>query len=107
LGGQDVKRLCFGSAGIPDLKISVVAVLLPGVRRLKEWAFAGLLLGLVGALYLQLSVGDGPGAWMPVVLGPLLVSGSFVMCRLRQRAYGAASPSGFTVSAAAVQPLVA
>lgn len=30
--------------------LRVVAVLLPGVRRLKVWAFAGLVFGLVGAL---------------------------------------------------------
>ena len=58
--------------------LGVVAVLVPGVARLKEWAFAGLVVDLIGALYSHLSVGDGPSVWMPAVIGLLLVSGSYV-----------------------------
>src|SRR5262245_32048948 len=31
--------------------LGVVAVLVPGFRRLKEWAYAGLVFDLIGALY--------------------------------------------------------
>jgi hypothetical protein len=65
--------------------LGVVVVLLPGFARLKEWAFAGLVIDLVGALYSHLSVGDGPGAWMSPVIGLLLVGGSYYMSRINQR----------------------
>lgn len=64
--------------------LGVIVVLLPGVPRLKEWAFAGLVFDLVGALYSHLSTGDGPGVWIMAVIGLVLVSGSYVMFRLRQ-----------------------
>ena len=45
--------------------LAVVAVLLPGLPRVKEWAFAGLTFDLTGALYSHLSVGDPPSRWRP------------------------------------------
>ena len=38
--------------------LGVLAVLIPGTGRLKEWAYAGLIFDLAGALYSHLSVGD-------------------------------------------------
>jgi hypothetical protein len=87
--------------------LGVVAVLLPGVPRLKEWAFAGLVFDLAGALYSHLSVGDGPSVWMPAVIGLLLVTGAYVMFRVRHSAHRAAALSGLTVPDNAVRPRVA
>ena len=70
--------------------LGVIVVLLPGVPRLKEWAFAGLIFDLVGALYSHLSVGDGPSAWMPAVIGLLLVTASYLVFRLRVSAHESA-----------------
>ena len=63
--------------------LGVTAVLVPGLPRLKEWAFAGLTFDLTGALYSHLSVGDPPSRWMPVVIGLALMAGSYVAFRLR------------------------
>ena len=60
-----------------------VAVLLPGLVRLKEWAYAGLVFDLSGALYSHLSVGDGAGAWIFPILGLTLAIGSYLMWRAR------------------------
>ena len=68
--------------------LGVVAVLVPGIPRLKEWAFAGLVIDLTGALYSHLSVGDPPAAWAPAVIGLLLVGGSSVAYRMRLSAHG-------------------
>jgi hypothetical protein len=38
--------------------LGVIAVLVPGAGRLKEWAYAGLIFDITGALYSHLSVGD-------------------------------------------------
>jgi uncharacterized membrane protein YphA (DoxX/SURF4 family) len=64
--------------------LGVAAVLLPGLQRLKEWAFAGLTFDVTGALYSHLSVGDPPRAWAPAVIGLTLVGGSYVAYRLRR-----------------------
>lgn len=61
--------------------LAVVAVLAPGFARLKEWAYAGLVFDLIGALYSHISVGDPPSAWVPPVVGLLLVMGSYAAYR--------------------------
>src|SRR5580765_8582791 len=63
--------------------LGVVAVLVPGVPRIKEWAFAGLTFDVTGALYSHLSVGDPASAWMPAAIGVLLTAGAYVAYRTR------------------------
>jgi DoxX-like family len=70
--------------------LGIVAVLVPGVLRLKEWAYAGLVFDLTGALYSHLAVGDPPSAWGFPVIGLILVTGSYV---LHRRALGDRSTS--------------
>jgi hypothetical protein len=73
----------------------VAAVLLPSPRRVKEWAYAGLIFDLTGALYSHLSVGDPAGVWMFAVIGLILVTGSYLLGGIRRapalQASGAAS----------------
>ena len=63
--------------------LGVVAVLVPGFQRLKEWAYAGLVFDLVGALYSHIAVGDPPSGWVFPVVGLLLVFGSYLFHRKR------------------------
>jgi hypothetical protein len=63
--------------------VGVLAVLLPWESRVKEWAFAGLIIDLCGALYSHLSVGDPPNVWLPAVVGLVLVSGAYLAYRTR------------------------
>jgi hypothetical protein len=63
--------------------LGVVAVLVPGLPRITEWAFAGLTFDVTGALYSHLSVGDPPSVWAPAVLALTLVAGSYVAYRMR------------------------
>ena len=65
---------------------AVVVVLVPGVPKLKEWAFAGLVVDLTGALYSHLSVGDAPSGWMPAAIGLLLVGTAYFAYRMRASA---------------------
>jgi DoxX-like family len=62
---------------------AIATILVPGVPRLKEWAFAGLTIDLVGALYSHLSSGDGPSGWLPAVIGLSLVTGTYLLHRAR------------------------
>jgi hypothetical protein len=82
--------------------LGVVAVLVPGVPKIKEWAFAGLTFDVSGALYSHLSVGDSPAGWMPAVVGLLLVGSSYVAYRMRvkrsaQRTHGTALSGGSSI----------
>ena len=63
--------------------LGVVAVLVPGLPRIKEWAFAGLTFDVTGALYSHLSVGDPSSVWAPAVLALALIVGSYVAYRMR------------------------
>jgi hypothetical protein len=65
--------------------LGVLAILAPGFPRLKEWAYAGLVFNLIGALYSHLSSGDPPSFWIFPVIGLLLVGGSYVLFRLGGR----------------------
>jgi len=56
-----------------------VAVLIPSLRMLKEWAYAGLVFDLTGATYSHLSVGDPSSAWgIPVVALALVIASYFL-----------------------------
>jgi uncharacterized protein with PQ loop repeat len=62
------------------LKImGVLAILLPVHVRLKEWAYAGLVFDVFGAIYSHLSIGDGLKGASPAVIGLLLVVASNIM----------------------------
>ena len=65
--------------------LGVLAILVPGLPRLKEWAYAGLVFDLIGAFYSHLSSGDPPSLWIFSVIGLLLVGGSYVLFRLGGR----------------------
>lgn len=63
--------------------LGVIAVLIPGVGRLKEWAYAGLVFDIIGALYSHLTVGDPVSVWGFALGALVLVGGSYVFGRLR------------------------
>lgn len=80
LGYPPYLLLFLGTAKI----LGVIAVVVPGVPRIKEWAFAGLTFDVSGALYSHLAVGDPPAAWMPAVVALTLVSGAYIAFRMRR-----------------------
>jgi DoxX-like family len=55
--------------------LGVVALLLPGYPKIKEWAYAGLFFDLIGATYSIIANGGNAGQWgfmiMPIALGIL------------------------------------
>ena len=60
--------------------LGVIVILIPGFPRVKEWAYAGLIFDLVGAVYSQIALGYpfiGPqGGWvfMLIWIIPVVVS---------------------------------
>jgi uncharacterized membrane protein YphA (DoxX/SURF4 family) len=57
--------------------LGIIAILVPGFPRLKEWAYAGFCFDLIGALYAALAAGDSLLPWMPLVIGLGLLFGSY------------------------------
>jgi hypothetical protein len=86
------RHLGYPSYLLPFLGIAktlgVIVILAPGVRWLKEWAYAGLIFDLIGALYSHVAVGDPPSAWALPVIGLLLVAGSYLVYRKQLIATG-------------------
>ena|ERR1700755_2030937 len=48
--------------------LGVIAILVPGYPRLKEWAYAGLIFDLIGAAYCNYAVGKPTGEWAPILI---------------------------------------
>jgi hypothetical protein len=71
--------------GIAKL-LAVAAILAPGFHKLKEWAYAGLVFDLIGALYSHISVGDPASAWFFALIGLVLVVASYSLLQFRGKA---------------------
>ena len=52
--------------------LGVLAILVPGYPRIKEWAYAGLIFDLIGAIYLIACTGKSAENWIPVFL-PMII----------------------------------
>src|SRR5215471_9128540 len=63
--------------------LGVIAILVPGFPRLKEWAYAGLFFDLIGATYSILAIGKPD--WMFMVLPLALASTSYYFYQRRKR----------------------
>jgi hypothetical protein len=64
--------------------LGVIAILIPGFPRIKEWAYAGLAFDLIGATYSIIAVnGVAAAAFMLVPL--LFAAGSYLLYRLKQK----------------------
>jgi hypothetical protein len=66
--------------------LGVVAILVPGFPRIKEWAYAGLAFDLIGAMYSSISVGDPASGWMLFPIGYILIAGSYVFHHKKSKA---------------------
>lgn len=58
--------------------LGVIAILTPRFSKLKEWAYAGLVFDLVGAIYSHISVGDSASVWVFAIIALCLVVSSYV-----------------------------
>ncbi len=48
--------------------LGVIAILVPGFPRMKEWAFAGFAFNFIGALYSWAAVGNGTNVVFPIIM---------------------------------------
>lgn len=84
--------------------LGVLAILVPGYNRIKEWAYAGLMFDLLGATWCIIASGHPVANWVPMALPIVLgiCSYTYHHKRLKQRASGAvANAPAVPVNAAA------
>jgi uncharacterized membrane protein YphA (DoxX/SURF4 family) len=72
----------------------VVAILLPGFPRLKEWAYAGLVFDLSGAIISFIAVGDPLSSTSFLFLGLVLLFGSYAFYHKKKRLALAGNSTG-------------
>ncbi len=65
--------------------LGIIAVLIPGFPKIKEWAYAGLVFDTGGALFSGICVGDGLDKWAPALLALVLVALSYVLYTKRKK----------------------
>jgi hypothetical protein len=69
--------------------LGIIAILVPGFPRLKEWAYAGFSFDLIGAVFAGLAAGDPLLQWMPVLIGIIFVFISYYLYhRIKNPALG-------------------
>jgi hypothetical protein len=77
LASPDKAEAFFKTINMPSYLISflsvakllgVIAILIPGYPRIKEWAYAGLIFDLIGAMYCNYASGKATAEWLPIIL---------------------------------------
>jgi uncharacterized membrane protein YphA (DoxX/SURF4 family) len=58
--------------------LGVIAILVPGFPRLKEWAYAGFTFDLIGAIFASLTAGFSIGDTAFIFVGLIIVFGSYI-----------------------------
>lgn len=74
--------------------VGVIAILVPGFPRIKEWAYAGLIIDLVGATYCVYSGGKNPTDWIPMLAFIGLGAASYHFYHKKQAAASPESSEG-------------
>ncbi len=93
--------------GIAKL-LGVIAILVPGYPRIKEWAYAGLVFDLIGASYCILSTNPPGGSVLFMILPLGLAAGSYIYYHKKNRnAATTVRNSGISERSAAVDSLLA
>lgn len=55
----------------------VIGILVPGFPRIREWAYAGLMIDILGAIYSIAMTGIPPGTWLPMCIIPAVGFASY------------------------------
>lgn len=63
--------------GIAKL-LAVIALLVPGFPRIKEWAYAGLSFDLLAALYSTIAVHDPVSKWVGIIIFALILATAYI-----------------------------
>lgn len=76
-----------GFLGVAKI-LGVIAILIPGYPRIKEWAYAGLVFDLVGATYSQIGANLPPEGLIFMLISFILAFGSYIYYHKRMTEEG-------------------
>lgn len=86
---EHVTRIGYPAYIVPFLGVAkilgIIAILVPGYPRIKEWAYAGIFYDLLGAFYSHIAFGDGPDMWAGFIIGFVLIAVSYIYYHKLQR----------------------
>ena len=60
--------------------LGAIALAVPGLRRIKEWAYAGFVFDFLGAAASHALNGDGPAEIAPALILLVILMASYVSC---------------------------
>lgn len=90
---QGFKEMGYPTYIIPFLGwaklLGVIAILVPGFPRIKEWAYAGLIFDLLGATYSVANSGKDLVQWAPIFIFVALGAGSYIFYHKKLKATAA------------------
>ena len=66
--------------------LGVIAILVPGFPRVKEWAYAGLMFDLIGATWSVANSGKSIADWFPMIVIIALGAASYIWYHKRRKA---------------------
>ncbi|HYG20496.1 MAG TPA: DoxX family protein [Ohtaekwangia sp.] len=78
--------------------LGIIAILVPGYPRLKEWAYAGLTYDIVGAMYSHIAFGEPPAMWAPLIVLLFLIAGSYLFHHKLKKAVHENTLQGISLS---------
>ena len=92
---EHVTRIGYPAYIVPFLGVAkilgIIAILVPGYPRIKEWAYAGIFYDLLGAFYSHIAFGDGPDMWAGFIIGFVLIAVSYIYYhKLQQQTFATA-----------------
>ncbi len=58
--------------------LGAIAIIVPGFPRIKEWAYAGFVYDIGGAIISSIAVGDPVANWSPLILGLVFIALSYI-----------------------------
>jgi hypothetical protein len=73
--------------------LAAIVILIPGIPRLKEWAFAGFTFDMAGAMYSSIALGAQFRDWVWFLLFFALVAVAYILHHKRLKAQAAISGS--------------
>ncbi len=86
---EHVTRIGYPAYIVPFVGVAkilgLIAILVPGYPRLKEWAYAGIFYDLFGAFYSHIAFGDGPEMWAGFIIGFAMLFTSYIYYHKLQR----------------------
>ena len=68
--------------------LGLIAILIPGYPRIKEWAYAGLMYDIVAAFYSHLAFGSPPSMWAGFPVFIFVIFGSYYFYHRIRKASG-------------------